>query len=77
MFKQMTLIFMVPMLTCFLWVGAGAQCANSMIYKLQDIFTLIEKQVCWPSSEKMKLKCDTEVKKSKSEVMLGLHFSFS
>ncbi len=28
-----------------------------------------------PSSEKMKPKCDMEVKKSKSEVMLGLHFS--
>ncbi len=27
----------------------------------------------WPSSEKMKPKCDMEVKTSKSEVMLGLH----
>ena len=27
-----------------------------------------------PGSEKMKPKCDMEVKKSKSEVMLGLHF---
>ncbi len=28
-----------------------------------------------PSSEKMKPNCDMEVKKSKSEVMLVLHFS--
>ncbi len=27
----------------------------------------------WPGSEKMKPKCDIEVKKSKSDVMLGLH----
>ncbi len=39
------------------------------VFKAYAVFFL------WPSSEKIKPKCDMEVKKSKSEVMLGLHFS--
>ena len=64
------------------FLSSRAQCAEAQVCsKMPNAFLLLLTKLfissCWPGSEKMKPKCDMEVKKSKSEVMLGLHISWN